>query len=213
MSLLNTSICNHWKYRGDIVAIEGDLARRGADPLRPAIADLAAADQLHVGGLESIIAFADWVGVPPGARVLDLGSGLGGPARYLAATRGATVTAVELVPELHAAAEVLTARTGLADRVRHVCADLAGFAEDTAFDVVWLEHADMHVRDKRDLYALARRALSPGGRVVWHDWLAGPGGAPRFPLFWSADGAISFLSDASRLAADLAACAAIALRV
>jgi SAM-dependent methyltransferase len=205
MSDLNYSICFHWKFRGDISALERDLARRGVDPEHPGLADLAAADQLHVGGLDSIIAFADWVGVTPGSRVLDLGSGLGGPARYLAAERGATVTALELVPELHATASELTARTGLAERVRHVCADLAAFSSEAAFDLVWIEHTDMQVPDKRRLYNLARGALGDGGRIVWHDWLAGPGGPPRWPLFWSADGAISFLSDEGRFAADLAA--------
>ncbi|MCK9463327.1 MAG: methyltransferase domain-containing protein [Proteobacteria bacterium] len=186
-------------------AIERDLARRGADPSHPSIRDLAAADQLHVGGLESIIAFADWVGLRPGARLLDLGSGLGGPARFLASERGAEVTAVELSPALDAAAAELTARTGLADRVRHRCADIAAFVAEEPFDVVWLEHAEMHVPDKRGLYAAARRALATGGRIVWHDWLAGPKGPPRYPLIWSADGAISFLSDEGRFAADLAA--------
>jgi len=158
-----------------------------------------------VGGLDSIIAFADWVVLAPDARVLDLGSGLGGPARYLAADRSATVTAVELVPELHATAAELTLRTGLAGRVDHVCADAAAFSPTSEFDLVWLEHTDMHVPDKRGLYERIRSALATGGRAVWHDWLAGPGGAPRWPLFWSADGAISFLSDEETFAADLAA--------
>jgi len=158
-----------------------------------------------VGGLDSIIAFADWVGMQPGMRVLDLGSGLGGPARYLAADRGATVTAVELVPELHATAVELTARTGLEGRVLHVCMEIAALTPTGEYDLVWLEHADMHVPDKRGLYDRARASLATGGRIVWHDWLAGPGGAPRWPLFWSADGAISFLSSEETFAADLAA--------
>jgi SAM-dependent methyltransferase len=205
MNELYSSICNHWRHRGDLSGLDRDLRRWGADPGNPRISDLAAVDQLHVGGLDSIRAFADWVVLAPGSRVLDLGSGLGGPARYLAADRGAKVTAVECVPELHVAAIELTARTGLAGQVDHVCADVAALAPAAEFDLVWLEHADMHVPDKRGLYERIRTAVAPGGRAVWHDWLAGPGGAPRWPLFWSADGAISFLSTEGVFASDLAA--------
>jgi hypothetical protein len=69
----------------------------------------------------------------------------------------------------------------------------------------------MHVPDKRPFYRRIRAALGAGGRIAWHDWLAGPGGAPRWPLFWSADGAISFLSSEAAFRDDLAA-AGLALR-
>jgi len=181
------------------------MARRGLIPgsLRPR--DCASVDQLHVGQLESTIAFADWVSVRKGSRVLDLGAGLGGPARYLAEEHAAEVVAVEVVEELHEAAIALTARLGLEDRVRHECAAISSSLARGPFDLVWLEHVDMHIPDKRSLYARARTLLGAEGRIVWHDWLAGPGGEPIWPLFWSADGAISFLSTEASFRADLAA--------
>ena len=178
----------------------GESARLGRTP-----ASLASIDQLHVGQLESTIAFADWIGLDPGARVLDLGAGLGGPARFLAATRGADVWAVEVVPELHDAAVALTARLGLGDRVHHELAEIGASGAVGPFDLVWIEHVDMHVPDKRGLYASAASRLGPRGRVVWHDWLAGPAGPPHWPLFWSADGGISFLSAEAAFREDLAA--------
>lgn len=205
MKDLNISICNHWKERGSWSAIEGFLRRVGGLDSGHLPAALAPLDQLHVGQLQSTRAFAEWVGVPAGARVLDLGSGLGGPARYLASAHGATVHAVELSEELHSAAAALTARLGLAGRVTHERADIAGSRATGPFDLVWIEHLDMHVPDKRALYARARALLAAGGRVVWHDWLAGPGGEPHWPLFWSADGSISFLSAEDAFAGDLAA--------
>ncbi len=183
------------------LASEGaESARLGRTP-----GSLASVDQLHVGQLESTIAFADWIGLEPGARVLDLGAGLGGPARFLAAERGAEVWAVEVIPELHDAAVALTERLGLGDRVHHELAKIAASAAVGPFDLVWIGHVDMHVRDKRGLYASAASRLGPRGRVAWHDWLAGPAGPPRWPLFWSADGGISFLSTEAGFAEDLAA--------
>lgn len=67
MNDLKYNICKHWDKRGDLKAIERDLARRGTDPSHPSIPDLAAADQLHVGGSESIIACASVrIGAQPG---------------------------------------------------------------------------------------------------------------------------------------------------
>jgi len=181
-------ILEHWKKRGDVSALDARLEARGIPTDNPPIESLASEDQLHVGGLDALRLFADWVGLEAGSKVLDLGAGLGGPARWLASERGVEVTAVELSPELSAAAVDLTGRCGLSDRITHVCADVVEFEESEQFDLVWLQHVDMHVAEKAALYDTARNALTEGGRVVWHDWLAGPGGEPRWPLFWSADG-------------------------
>jgi SAM-dependent methyltransferase len=204
MNFLLSSICNHWKHRGTAALAQLRSYRGGPPSRRQTPADFASFDQLHVGQLESTIAFAQWVGVQTGASILDLGAGLGGPARHLAVQRGASVWAVEVVPELHEAAVALTAELGLADRVRHELAELSSTSAVGPFDLVWLEHVDMHVPDKRALYRSAAAPLHPDGRIVWHDWLAGPGGPPHWPLFWSPDGAISFLSTRAEFADDLA---------
>jgi len=193
-----SSILNHWRNRGSISAIDARLAARGISTDRPTVEALASEDQLHVGQMESLRLFADWVGLAPGSKVLDLGSGLGGPARWLAADRGAHVTAVELSPKLHNTARELTNRLGLGQRVRHVCADILDLEVSESFDLVWLQHTDMHVPEKVGMYEVAARALAEGGRVVWHDWLAGPGGAPRWPLPWSDDGSGSCLVTEAR---------------
>jgi SAM-dependent methyltransferase len=193
MDDLDRRIREHWAGRDNVRALIEGLA--GGDPRleRPAVEDLAPRDQLHAGTLAATERFAAWAGIRAGERVLDLGSGLGGSARFLAARREVRVTALEPCAELHGAGVELTRRSGLSHLVEHVLGDAASFeAPADRFDVVWIQHVEMQVRDKAAFCRAAARCLAPGGRVVWHDWLAGPGGEPRWPVFWSADGSLSF---------------------
>jgi cyclopropane fatty-acyl-phospholipid synthase-like methyltransferase len=145
--------------------INSGLAALGigiGDPIRPE--QLFALDQWHYHGTDAIRAAAERIGLGPASRVLEIGSGIGGPARYLAYSTGCHVTALELQPKVHALATDLTQRCGLAGRVLHVCGDaLLCPIEDTAFDAVvsWL--AVLHIPDRRQLYARLARALRPGG--------------------------------------------------
>jgi predicted O-methyltransferase YrrM len=199
-----SSIKDHWRNRDNLRRVKRELERVAAGRATPTIDRLAAHDQMHSGTLEGTRVFIDWVGGLSGRRVLDLGSGLGGVARLLATEQHATVTAVELVPELDRTAAEVTRRMGLDDRVRHLCADLSDELDQVGqYDIVWIQHVDMQVPDKQSLYRCALKHLATGGRVVWHDWLAGQGGEPRWPLFWSADGSLSFLLSESELRAAL----------
>ncbi len=81
------------------------------DPFPPEL--LFDLDQWHYHGIDAIRAAADRLQLGPTSRVLDIGSGVGGPARYLAYTIGCRVTALELQPELNAIAADLTQRSGL----------------------------------------------------------------------------------------------------
>src|SRR5271165_7088574 len=91
------------------------------DPIRPE--QLFPLDQWHYHGTNAIRAAADRLSLGPASRVLEIGSGIGGPARYLAHTTGCQVTALELQPKVHAIAADLTRRCGLDGRVLHVCGD------------------------------------------------------------------------------------------
>lgn len=200
------AISRHWAERGDLDAIEAQLRRAGRDPASPTLEDLAASDQLHAGGLASTRQLARWAAIAPGARVLDVGAGLGGAARCLASEAGALVTALDLGEALVAAGAELTSRLGLASRVRHVAADFLEWEPDGAYDVLWLQHVDIHVADKGRLYARCSGALAPeAGRVLWHDWLAGPAAPATYPVPWSRDGSISWLASEPELRAALAA--------
>jgi cyclopropane fatty-acyl-phospholipid synthase-like methyltransferase len=128
------------------------------DPIPPE--KLFALDQWHYHGTEAIRAAAEELKLGPSSRVLDIGSGIGGPARYLAYTTGCHVTALELQSELHEIAVDLTRRTGLEGQVTQLCGDaLAHPLPEMAFDAVvsWL--AVLHIPDRLRLLARLARAL------------------------------------------------------
>ena len=151
--------------------IERGLAALGIGPADPIPPDaLVPLDQWHYHGVDAIRAAAERLGLGPESRVLDVGSGIGGPARALAHTFGCRVTAIELQPELDAIARDLTRRCGLDGRVAHVCGDaLTCPIPDAAFDAVvsWL--AVLHIPDRPRLLARLARALRPGGGCLIED--------------------------------------------
>ena len=161
--------------------VERALAALGigrGDPIRPE--QLFAIDQWHYHGTEAIHAAAEALGLGPASRVLDVGSGIGGPARYLAHTTGCHVTALELQPELHEIGVDLTRRSGLAGQVMHLCGDALTYLLPLGeFDAIvsWL--AILHIADRPRLFARLARALRAGGQCYVEDLSQRAPFAPR----------------------------------
>lgn len=178
---------------GRVAAVLGDA------PMTPEA--LAPLDQFHVGGAAATADLAAKLGIAAGAAVLDVGSGLGGPARYLAATYDCSVTGIDLNQPFVDLAVMLTARAGLSGRVRHVFGDATRLPfEPDSFDYAWTQHVAMNIADRPGLYAGIHRVLRPGGRLAMYDVAAGEAGPLHFPVPWARDPADSFLlaPDATR---------------
>lgn len=170
------------------------LRAAGKNPDAPTLDDLAPVDQFHIGGKETTRELIRKAGLRADMRVLDVGGGLGGPARTLATEVGCTVTVLDLTEEYCRVGEMLTARTGLSDRVifQHGNALDMPFA-DRSFDAVWTQHSTMNIEDKERLYAEIHRVLHPGGRLAMHEVMAGSVQPIHFPVPWAYDATISFL--------------------
>ena len=169
--------------------------------------DLAALDQFHTRGLEATIELAEIAGIPAKAKVIDIGSGLGGPSRYLAANFGCTIKGVDLSPQFVEAATFLAVRCGLEGNVEYRCADALVLPfEDGSFDLAWSQHVAMNIAERGRLYSEILRVIRPGGRFAVYDVTAGKKAKLIFPVPWSPGPDTSFLlsPEAMRSALELA---------
>ncbi|MGZ4245126.1 MAG: methyltransferase domain-containing protein [Solirubrobacteraceae bacterium] len=163
-----------------------ELRVAGLDPDALDIDELAPLDEFHARGRAATMALAALAGVQLGERVLDVGAGIGGPARVLAARLGAQVTALDATPRFCALAERLTRGAGLSDRVRVVCGDALELPfDDDSFDLAWTQAVAQNIADKERLVAELARVVMPGGRVAMFEIVAGPGGPIEFPVPWA----------------------------
>lgn len=182
--------------KGDLVdAIRHALAAAGQDRDRLRLEDLAPIDEFHIRGREATRELGTALGLAPGMDVLDVGSGLGGASRHLAATFGCRITGIDLTPEYCRAATTLAEWVGLGNVVtyRQGSALATPFA-DAAFDAAYTQHVAMNIADKAALYREVSRVLGPGRLFGIYDILQGPSGNVLYPAPWARDPATSFLA-------------------
>jgi len=155
---------------------------------------LAPLDHFHGRGVVATREMAAVLQPQAGEHVLDIGSGIGGPARWIASRFGCRVTGVDLTQAFCDAAIELNALTGMADRVRILQGNaLALPLPGDAFDRAYSQNVVMNIADKRAMYREALRVLKPGGVLALSNVCAGPNGDPYFPVPWAATAATSFL--------------------
>jgi SAM-dependent methyltransferase len=163
------------------------LKQTGADPERLRPDDLKPVDEFHTGGIVATEHLLDRAGFPKGARIADLGCGLGGTARLMATRFGAQVTGVDLTPEFVAVATELSRRVGLEGLTTFLTGSVTDLPLETAgFDHATMIHVGMNVADKSAIMAEAARILRPGGRFAIFEVMKGDNDAPLdFPVPWA----------------------------
>jgi ubiquinone/menaquinone biosynthesis C-methylase UbiE len=187
-------IDRHYGKGGLLERLLAALATAGKDVDHLTIDDLALVDEFHSRRRLATVELAQLLAPARGARVLDVGAGLGGPARYLAQTYGCRVSGVDATAEFVAVASELARRTGLSDRVdyRHAAAPVLPFA-DATFDLAWTQNVAMNIADRERFYAELHRVLKPGGRLALQDVCQGAGGDVVYPVPWADTPVLSFL--------------------
>lgn len=174
------------------------LTAAGKDLNRLTPKDLAPVDEFHVGGRPATIAFAQEFGARPGMRLLDVGCGLGGAARYFAHEHGCRVTGVDLSEEYVNVANALAARVGLDERVSCEQGSVLALPfEPESFDGAYMFHVGMNIEDKSRLFAEVRRVLAPSGRFGIYDVMRLAPGDLSFPVPWASGPESSFVADAA----------------
>ena len=158
-------------------------------------------DQLHGRELIATQDHAARLAPSSSDRILDIGSGIGGPARFLADTYGCSVDGVDLTQVFVEASGRLTELCGLSDKVRfhEANATKLPFA-DNSFDAAICFYVGMNIADKAAVIGEAFRVLRPAGRLIWTEAVLA-GGEPYYPLPWAVAPAASHLVDRTALQA------------
>ena len=188
---------DHYRATGLTERLKAALAALGPEDQRLTPRQLDALDQFHTRGLAATAELAKLAGITADTSVLDVGSGVGGPARFLAATYGCRVTGVDLSEPFVDAARYLTERTGQSGQVSFKTASALELPfDDGRFDVVLLQHVAMNISDRAGLYREIRRVLKSGGRFASYDVVLSSG-EPHYPVPWARTPATSFLLTAA----------------
>jgi len=189
-------ISEHYSRSGDIAAaIAEALKRMGKDPTTATTADLAMVDEFHFRGRRATLALGERMNLSESSYVLDIGSGLGGPARTLAETYGCRVTGIDLTEAFCKAAVTLSSWVGLSEKVSFRQGDATELPfEQDSFDAAITIHVAMNIAAKDALYAEAKRVLKPGGIFAIFDILQGEGGEVLYPVPWAREPSISHMA-------------------
>jgi SAM-dependent methyltransferase len=168
-------------------------AGRNLDPLNSD--DLAGLDEFHGLGRAATLTMAELAGISDGERVLDVGAGIGGPARTLAVHRGARVTALDPTQRFSDLNQQLCRRCGLEQDIEVVRGDARRMPIcDADFDVVWTQAVWPSIDDKHAMVHEMHRVSKPGGRLALYEITSGPAaGDLHYPVPWANGPTESFL--------------------
>ncbi|MEP0262906.1 methyltransferase domain-containing protein [Dokdonia sp.] len=199
MGDLNQSIENHYLKEGLYEDIIHRLKEQNIALDTVKRSDIAGVDEFHVRGAAVSRELANGIDLQ-GASVLDVGCGLGGPCRMLADEYGCQVTGIDLSHEYIRTASNLSKLVQLGDKTTFTQGDATALPfEDNAFDVVWTQHVQMNIPDKKKLYSEMHRVLKTGGHFLFYDILKKGDEEISYPMPWASTVYLSFLFKAEEM--------------
>jgi SAM-dependent methyltransferase len=188
------AIAEHWG-RGDVYALILAALKKMAKPLEDLrLEDLAPVDHFHARGFTATVELADRLPIKPGQHVVDIGCGLGGPARYMAKRFSCHVSGVDITEPFVQAGNKLSALLGMEERVTIEHGDGQRLPyPDARFDGAYTQHVTMNVADRPAFFSEAFRVLKPGAFFALTEHGLGPKGDVHHPVPWSEDGRGEYL--------------------
>lgn len=195
MATMETRVAEHYTSGALQTAISAGWKELRAVSDAAPVDQLAGVDEFHIGGRPATEMVCERMELAPGMKVLDVGCGLGGSARFMAGRFGVDVEGVDLTPEFVQVGNELTREVGLDGKVRLVEGSaLALPHEEGVFDRASVLHVGMNIEDKRGLFAEISRVLRPGGLLAVYDVMRVGEGALDFPVAWAQDQSTSFVA-------------------
>jgi ubiquinone/menaquinone biosynthesis C-methylase UbiE len=193
---MTDQIARHYSENLELAdAISEKLRSVGKDLTKLTTADLVVVDEFHIRGRKATLELGEKMNLNARSHVLDLGSGLGGPARTLAETYGCRVTGIDLTQAFCDAATAMSAWVDLGDRVFFKQGDATSLPfENQTFDAAMTIHVAMNIAAKDKMYMEAHRVLKPDGVFAVYDVLQGEGGEVIYPVPWAREPSISHLA-------------------
>lgn len=199
-------ISTHYTH-GDLIAtIRSGIESLGKTINSVTVDDLAPVDEFHIGGRQASEHFLDQLELTPERHILDVGCGLGGPARFAASRYRCRVEGIDLTPEYVETGRVLCGWVGLSDRISlHQGSALSMPFAAGAFDGAYMLHVGMNIEDKAGLCSEVSRVLRPGGLFGIYDVMRIDEGDLSYPVPWATTAASSAVVEPAQYRAALQA--------
>ena len=192
-------ISTHYTHGDLTAAIRGGVEKLGKTIDTVTVDDLAPVDEFHIGGRQASEYFLDQLNLTPEKHILDVGCGLGGPARFAASRYRCRVDGIDLTPEYVETGQAICKWVGLADRISlHQGSALSMPFADGAFDGAYMLHVGMNIEDKATLCKEVGRVLRPGALFGIYDVMKSGDGEIKFPVPWATTAASSAVASPAR---------------
>lgn len=188
------TVSEHYNEPDLLSRIERAIGAIDRSPDTITIEEIAPLEEFHIGGRAATAALIPGLEIQEDHRVLDIGCGTGGVARYVAYRYGCKVDGIDLTQNFIEAGKTISSWLKLSSRVRLQCGSaLAMDFEDETFDAAYLFHVGMNIETKGELFSEVKRVLKPGGRLLVYDILRGEDETSNlaFPLPWASEAEIS----------------------
>ncbi len=183
-----SSLVRHYAAPSLLERVRAGLVALGKVPEQATLDDLAPVEEFHIGGRAATAEFLEQLGLRGGDRLLEVGCGLGGTARFAADRFGVLVLGLDLSPDFIEAGRELTRWTRLESRVELEVADASRLdLAAGSFDAATLLHVGMNISDKAALAANLAALLRPGGTLGIYDVMRVGAGEFEFPLPWASE--------------------------
>ena len=170
------------------------LRDEGIDTKKLIQENLASIEDLHIRGRSATMELTQGAGLNDSMKVLDVGCGIGGPARAIVTKYGCNVTGLDLCKEFCDAAEIINNQLGLGKKIEIRQGNALDMPfDDVSFDFVMVQHVLMNIKNKNDLFSQIHRVLCPQGRLALYEICAGLNIPIHYPVMWANDTSINFL--------------------